>query len=118
MLQLVLFSKEENFQTLVFSEEKNIVKVDSMYRMLECDYVDVVRLSDKNNIDLWVDDEGLLKSGNYVHEISVGDTEVKLAGRVLFLSYDDEGNSIGLSDEQLKWLESSGLTAQLIGYTH
>lgn len=115
MLQLVLFTEEKGFQSMMFTNEESVVKLEDMYKLLNCNMVELVRLD--NNIDAWVDEEGLLKSNNPVHEFSIGGNEVSLAGRVLFLSSNDEGDTIGLTDEQVDWLLSVELSAQMIGRT-
>ena len=63
------------------------------------DYIDHSSAFDeleKRKIDLWVDDEGLLKSLDPIF--------------TAFLKYDNDGNSLGLNEEEkdfiLKWLKS------------
>jgi hypothetical protein len=60
----------------------------SMYALLDCGCVDVVRLAD--NVDCWVDDEGLLKPEQHYFAINSGD-EVQpfwqsLCGKALIFS--------------------------------
>ena len=79
--------------------------LDEMYKYIQCDMVDVAGLTE--DIDIWVDDNGLFKPGNIVLEYKLkGNSEepLHLAGNALFLSSDDEGNSIGLTMEQLNWI--------------
>ena len=79
--------------------------LDEMYKHIQCDMVDVAGLTE--DIDIWVDDNGLFKPGNTVLEYKLkGNPEepLHLAGNALFLSSDDEGNSIGLTMEQLNWI--------------
>ena len=79
--------------------------LNEMYMHIQCDMVDVAGLTE--DIDIWVDDNGLFKPGNTVLEYKLkGNPEepLHLAGNALFLSSDDEGNSIGLTMEQLNWI--------------
>ena len=79
--------------------------LEYMYKYIQCDMVDVVEIAE--GIDVWVDDNGLFKPGNIVLEYKIKDNPdvvFHLAGNALFLSSDDEGNSIGLTMEQLSWL--------------
>lgn len=79
--------------------------LEEMYKHIQCDMVDVVEIAE--GIDIWVDDNGLFKPGNTVLEYKLKDNPeltVHLAGKALFLSSDDEGNSIGLTMGQLNWL--------------
>lgn len=86
-----------------FDEENSL---NCMYENIECDTVDVVRLPER--IDAWVDDEGLLKSGNPVTLFSIEEeNEMQIAGNVLFLSYDNKGKSIGLNQVQVEWLQNN-----------
>ena len=66
------------------------------YKLLECDIFDVAMTSiNGNNISIFVDDEGLLKSGNTI----VGINELSLAGNLLILGdVDRKGNTLGLPD--------------------
>lgn len=98
--------------TKTFSYEE--MPLEKMYELLGCSTVDVVSLD--HNIDMWVDDEGLLKSGNMVMDYTISnDAPIKLSGNVLLLASNDEGETIGLSDEQLSWIQKN-LTYRAIGY--
>lgn len=79
--------------------------IKEMHEYIECDIVDAARLTDE--IDIWVDDEGLLKPGNIILEYQLKDSKEEpllLAGNALFLSYNEEGESLGLTMEQLDWI--------------
>lgn len=111
MAKAILFSAtRDNFVAEAIEVEEK-VGLQTMYDNIGCDTVDVVRLP--NNIDVWVDDEGLLKSGNVVMDYLVKENKeseefsLQLAGNALLLSYDNEGNSLGLSDEQIKWIQNN-----------
>lgn len=90
-----------------FDEENSL---QSKYEKIGCDTVDVVRLPMR--VDVWVDDEGLLKEMNPVMEYSIkvegkSPEKLLLAGNAFFLSYDEQGNTIGLSSEQLEWIQKN-----------
>ena len=78
------------------------------------DYIDHSSAFDeleKRKIDLWVDDEGLLKSLDPIFIFtSHNDITGFLVGNAAFLKYDNDGNSLGLNEEEkdfiLKWLKS------------
>jgi len=61
--------------------------------------LDVVRLD--GDIDMWVDDEGLL-NGSKPNLLMARNGEViaQINGNVFFASADEEGETIGLTDEQ------------------
>ena len=95
----------------VFSAKTQLVSLpkdfglEEMYEHIQCDMVDVVEIAE--GIDIWVDDNGLFKPGNTVLEYKLKENPeepLQLAGNALFLSSDDEGNSIGLTMEQLNWI--------------
>ena len=61
-----------------------------------------------NSIDIIVDDEGLLKTGNFVSTIKIiGHGTIQLAGKLLFLGSDSEGNFIPLTTEQIEWISKN-----------
>lgn len=83
------FKVDFSFQTSGF--DTAIVKCDSedklefYYKMIKTDVIDVVSITD--DIDIVVDDEGLLKSGSPVYEITRNDNLIppmQLAGVLLF----------------------------------
>ncbi|MCX4074739.1 DUF3846 domain-containing protein [Bacillus subtilis] len=76
-------------------------------KIVGADFLNVVRLS--NNIDLWYDDEGANKQLDYLSEITEpnGDKHV-LFGSYLVTSVNDEGETIGLSAEQIKYFSTFG----------
>lgn len=79
--------------------------LEEMYEQIQCDIVDVVEITE--GIDVWVDDNGLFKPGNTVLEYKIKDNPditLHLSGNALFLSSNDEGESIGLTMKQLSWL--------------
>lgn len=80
--------------------------LNSMYNLLGCRSVDVIRLTD--NIDLWVDDEGMLVSDPQVNTVLMNITYAfghgyqPLYGAGLFLSVDSKsGETVSLTAEQV-----------------
>lgn len=59
-------------------------------------------------IDIYADDEGLLKPEPFVNILVLTEDRKKVAavlvGNLVFTSYDDEGNSKGLSQEQIDYI--------------
>jgi hypothetical protein len=72
-------------------------ELSAWYDMLECSCVDVVRIGtapNGNAIDVWVDDEGLLRNEPYpLFRLGEG----TLCGYGLVLECDSEGKSLGVS---------------------
>lgn len=101
--------------TVVLKGDENGVAYEEIKEYVGCDIVTVVDFG--HGIDAWVDDEGLLKSGNFVNEYLVADMEAKmpLAGNVIFLGATQDGNTIGLNEEQIEYL-SENLSFRLIGF--
>lgn len=69
-----------------------------------CRCMDIARLP--HNIDVWVDDEGLLKSLPIAmtHIKTEDNAEYTLAGNLIFLSHDKEGNTTSLSEIQKEYI--------------
>lgn len=88
----------------VKAESDWTVGIDEMYRLVNCDTLDVVRLTDE--IDMWVDDEGLMKSDNFLQTFVYEGRKLHqpYAGNVLILAHNDEGDTIGLTDAQVEHL--------------
>lgn len=94
--------------------------LNQMYKLIDCSSVDCVSLP--KNIDIWTDDEGLLKSDSAVIRYLVREDdesdgfELHLAGKSLILSADEDGNTIGLSNEQIHWVQKH-VRVGLYGFT-
>lgn len=63
-----------------------------IHNLCNCSTFDVVQLRDGEN-DIYVDDEGLLKTNRYFRYVD-GDYTHTLAGKSLILAHDDEGSSV------------------------
>ena len=82
------------------------VELEKCYEVTNCRCIDLVSLD--NSIDIIVDDEGLLKTGNFVSTIKIiGHGTIQLAGKLLFLGSDSEGNFIPLTTEQIEWISKN-----------
>ena len=90
------------------------VHLSEMQEMIGTDTVTVVSL--KNNIDMCVDAEGLLKSGNFVNRYTIEDFQIDLAGNAILLGDDGNGGTVGLNEEQVEYLVEN-LRFGLVGFT-
>ena len=90
------------------------VHLSEMQDLIGTDTVTVVSL--KNNIDMWVDAEGLLKSGNFVNRYTIEDFQIDLAGNAILLGNDGNGGTVGLNEEQVEYLVEN-LKFGLVGFT-
>lgn len=68
-------------------------------------WLDVVRLPE--NIDMWVNDEGLI-NGMPLNLITYVENEQvhQICGDVLFTSHDEDANTIGLTERQIMWISN------------
>ena len=77
--------------------EKN--NLNFFYNEIGCEMIDVVRF---DGFDIFVDDEGLLKKGNVVAEITWGEFKVPLAGNLLITKgADDNGKTLWFDNDEL-----------------
>lgn len=81
-------------------------KLDNLYGLLNCDCIDIaVRYVDGKEFDVICDDEGLLKD-NPIPSAVDKNLNVMFCGSILFAHHDDEGNFTGLSEDDVKLLNS------------
>ena len=85
------------------TDDKNYL--NAYYNMLQCDVFDITnRTIGEHRYDIYVDDEGLLKSGQKPSVLTFDDdnriVEV-LVGNAFVCSHNDEGDTISLTDEQI-----------------
>lgn len=78
--------------------------IHEMYRLIGCECFDctTLKLGDQL-IDAYVDDEGLMKEPP-IALTYIGGRE--LAGNILLIGHDDEGNSVSLTKEQIDIISS------------
>ena len=75
------------------------------YPILDCDTFDIqTRKFNGEWLDIYCDDEGLLKTGNKpsILTFSNGELVEQIVGNVFIVNHDDEGETISLTDEQIK----------------
>ena len=94
-------------------EEKDIDGSLESLQKIVGGYIELVYLFEelsKNKIDLYVNEEGkYLMPENVNIYIRYNDNSIKsetIVGPCLFASYDDNGNTIGLTDEQIEFVKS------------
>lgn len=79
--------------------------LSEIYKLLDCDVFDIKTVEVGNStLDLFVDDEGLLKNnseGCIVHAFCYDPFDV-VVGNILILGYDEEGNTISLTEHDIK----------------
>ena len=97
----------------LFGDEDG-VHLSEIQDLIGTDTVTVVSL--KNNIDMCVDAEGLLKSGNFVNRYTIEDFQIDLAGNAILLGDDGNGGTVGLNEEQIEYLVEN-LIFGLVGFT-
>lgn len=70
------------------------------YSLLNCDYIDITQVDINGKMyDCIVDDEGLLKP-NAVPSFYISDDRI-LCGNILFAHVDEEGETIGLEEDEI-----------------
>lgn len=81
--------------------------LDNYYRLLDCDCIDIVtRTVDGREFDIICDDEALLKDSPVPSAIGKHGQAV-LFGNLLIVHHDEEGNTVGLSDDDVKALTAA-----------
>ena len=93
----VFVSKPLEFATSVYKDKVDTYK--DYYKHLECGTFDVVRVIwAGQEISLFVDDEGMLKSGNFGRRVE-GYPEPLFGTIVVTGGVDEEGETLGVPDE-------------------
>ncbi|WP_436867951.1 DUF3846 domain-containing protein [Mammaliicoccus sciuri] len=107
MTQAILYDNKTQTFTQVKMNEKDI-PLELMYELIDCDMIELVSLT--NDIDIFVDECGLLKNFtdiNILHDLKTG-FQHQMTGKMLFVTADEEdGSTIGLSDEQVKYIKDN-----------
>ncbi|QYG30069.1 hypothetical protein K0O13_08135 [Mammaliicoccus sciuri] len=93
------------------SKNKKQANLEFLRKQLDCKLVDVQTIG---LIDVWVDDEGLL-TNNYEHihtlkykdEIGRVVEELTIAGSFVFADYNQEGETIPLTNEMKKFIREN-----------
>ena len=73
-------------------------------RLVDCNLVDYFNLNDE--LDMWLDDIGLFKNGNFMQSYTLEGKLIpqQVPGNVLILARNDRGNQIGLTDKQIDYV--------------
>jgi len=79
-------------------------KLETYYKLLHCSTIDIAmrRVGDRT-FDVVCDDEGLMLDKPVISAISKN-CEPMLVGSLLFVHHDAEGNTTGLSDDDVSYL--------------
>lgn len=76
----------------------------SIYELLNCTTFTIATRRFGNYVfDIYLDDEGLLKQDQTVTGIST-DMREMLVGNLFIVSHDDNGEVVGLTDDQIRYL--------------
>lgn len=68
-------------------------------------YIECVRL--ENNVDAWINEEGkLIELDHNILMVKNGKVLDVLVGNVMFASHNDEGDTVSLSESQIKYIKS------------
>ena len=79
--------------------------LDEYYRVLDCDIIDIpTRYIGGRKFDIICDDEALLKDDTKISAINRNGGAM-LGGNLLFCHHDNEGNTVGLEDEEIEFLK-------------
>lgn len=98
-------------------EDKNYL--DAYYKVLNCNTFDIVRRKIGNNYyDIYCDDEGLFKETRKPSAITFSGDEIVevLVGNLFICSCNDNGETIGLNDEQLDEILNNVHSLKLSGF--
>lgn len=70
------------------------------------------------NIDIYADDEGLLKENPITTLVKIEDNQIvaSLVGNLVFTTVDDDGESISLSDKQIKFIYDHLEMVEIVGH--
>lgn len=93
----------------VFSEKVEVIDVEddlqAFYDRLDCTCIDIVqRKIGRKWFDVMCDDEGLFRDPQKISAIDNYGRPM-LVGSLMFFHNDGEGNLVGLSDEDIKYIK-------------
>ena len=92
------------------SKNKKDTNLDFLRKQLDCNLIDVQTIG---LVDVWVDDEALLTNNyEHIHTLKYTDEnkrveELTVAGSFLFADYNQEGETIPLTNEMKKFIREN-----------
>lgn len=110
MLNVFLKFDDSNKKLVDVSKNKKESNLEFLRKQLDCNLVDVQTIG---LVDVWIDDEGLL-TNNYenIHTLKYTDEDGKVeelvvAGSFVFADYNQEGDTIPLTNEMKKFIREN-----------
>lgn len=106
---ILITPNKENTKPRPYELEVNSYK--DYYPLLECDTFDIqTRNFNGKYLDIYCDDEGLFKEGNKTAIVTINDKGKiveQIVGTVFIVNHNDEGDTISLTDEEIKLVLST-----------
>lgn len=99
-MKLLLIKPKEKYE-IVSLPKKHSYKDLKRFLEIESPLTVIVRKIDGEEYDIWLDDEGLLKEERCITGACMNAREL-LVGNLLIARHDEEGNTTGLTDEDIK----------------
>ena len=85
-------------------------KLHQKYKLIGCDCVDYVPVEIGGyNVDLWFDDKAQLKMKSPTFPLTLPNGEIFriIFGNIIVLACDDEGKSVGLTDDFIEYVQKT-----------
>lgn len=103
MKTFYLYDNNEQILREVLADD-DIELLPLFYKFLECERVDMPYLA--NGISIVCDDMGLLRQPKNLNFIYDKDGKLhKYVGKMMFVSIDEDGETIGLSENQIAYMK-------------
>lgn len=100
---------DEKKQELIEKDIEN--ELDTFYEIIGCRCIDIARRKVGGKyFDIIVDDEGLLKDSPRCTAVDTKTFDSMLFGTLIFTNTDDEGNTVELSDEDIKLIKGETMS--------
>lgn len=101
-MELILFNKDtKQLEDLELDYRTEILS--DFYKIIGCDLVEIAPITE--DIDLYVDETGLMKNPETLNIVEVDDYQHVLFGNMIFASYDESGKMKGLNAEQKAFIK-------------
>ena len=96
--------------------EVQIEMFDDYYKYLDCDTFDIAnRQVGNTRYDLFVDAEELLKQNPRISAVNKSTQEPMLVGNIIFAKHDMSGETVGLSDADIRNIKENIAVAIIQG---